>query len=53
MVKEKREYIVRKFILATSMRDAIRKEKDTAIDEIWRNQDYKSIETKEVKGFNK
>lgn len=50
----KREYIVRKFIMASSLKDALKKEAKAKPDECWRNADWKPEEdNKVVTGFKK
>lgn len=38
---EKR-YVVRKYIIAKSAKDAIKKDKNADVDDVWLDQDYKS-----------
>lgn len=39
-MKEKQQYIVRKYIMATSARDAINKDKETDVSDVCVDQDW-------------
>lgn len=40
-MKNQKLFLVRKFIMASSAKDAIRKDKDTPVDEVWVDEDWK------------
>lgn len=42
MLKEKelKKYAVKKFVMATSVMDAIKREKTATVDEVWVDQDW-------------
>lgn len=40
-MKKKKLYIARKYLMATSLAEAIKIEKKTALDEIWLDEDYR------------
>lgn len=48
--KPQKLYIVRKYIMATSVKDAIRKDKKEPVDDCWLDDDYKKQLTSAV-GF--
>lgn len=37
--KDKQQYIIRKYIVATSAKDAIRRDKDSEVNDVWVDQD--------------
>jgi len=47
--KEVKQYVVRKFIIASNLSDAIKLEKEHDVDEIYINENYK--EDKIIKWF--
>jgi hypothetical protein len=34
-------YIIRKYVMASSVKDALRKEKDAPIEDVWVDEDWK------------
>lgn len=38
--KDKQQYIIRKYIMATSAKDAIRRDKDSEVNDVWVDQDW-------------
>ncbi|MBK9272794.1 MAG: hypothetical protein IPM48_14510 [Saprospiraceae bacterium] len=40
MKKEKQQYVVRKFVMASSAKDAIKIEKTMDVDDVWLDQDW-------------
>lgn len=39
--KTKSRYIIRKYVIATSMKEALRKSKDTPVEEVFIDNDWK------------
>ena len=39
--RENKLYVIRKYVLATSLKDAHKKERRVPIDEIWLDEDWK------------
>lgn len=50
-MKEQKRYIIRKYVMATSAQDAIKKEKKLQVDDIWVDQDYEQLKDKAKIGF--
>lgn len=48
-MKKENRYIIRKFVLAQSAEDAIRKEKKTPVHDVWFDIEYE--DNKELVGF--
>lgn len=51
MKKKEKRYIIRKYIVAKSVHDAIRKEKKEPVDDCWLDDDWKREDT--IRGFEK
>jgi hypothetical protein len=48
MKKDKRQYIIRKYIMASSAKDAIRIEKKSEVDDVWLDQDWEKERRKDM-----
>ena len=48
----KRRYIIRKFIMATSAREAIKRDKDCVVDEVFTDMEWMYEDDKRPIGFN-
>lgn len=52
--KELKLYIIRKYIMAPSAKDALKKDKHAPVDDVWVDDDWKkmNVEAKASIGFN-
>lgn len=41
MKKIKKQFVIKKYVLATSAREAIKLEKDIVVDDVWVDEDWK------------
>lgn len=50
MKKKQKMYVVKKFIMANSVPDAIRKERKTPVDSVWIDEEWSKGQAKELAG---
>lgn len=50
---EKRLFVVRKYIWASCAKEAIRKDRDTEVDDVWIDEEWKKMQPtpKDIMGF--
>lgn len=55
MKKKLKQFVVRKYVMATSARAAIAQEKKQEADDVWLDEDWKkaTIQSSPITGFNK